>query len=82
MNATLTLNVEQRVIEQAEMYAHAHRISLAKLIEIYLKTLTRAETKTTQQITPLVESLTGVISSENVDNYKNDYHDYLAKKYL
>ncbi|GHT18982.1 hypothetical protein AGMMS4957_02290 [Bacteroidia bacterium] len=46
------------------------------------QTLTQAEKKKTQRITPLVKSFTGVISNGNVDNYKDDYHDYLAKKYL
>jgi hypothetical protein len=82
MNAVLTLNVEKSLIEQAEYYANTHNISLPKLIENYLKSLTRAEKKTKSAISPLVESLTGVIPNENIENYKQEYQNYLAEKYL
>jgi hypothetical protein len=83
MNTTLTLNVEESIVEQAEIYASAHNISLPKLIENYLKSLAHKKEKTKSIIiSPLVESLTGVIPSEDVDNYKQEYQNYLIKKYV
>lgn len=79
MNTKLTLNLDKGVIEQAKSYAKNNRVSLSKLIENYLDSITkRADQKS--NISPLVESLTGVIPSENYDD-KKDYKDYLFKKY-
>ena len=79
MNTKLTLNLDKRVIEQAKSYAKNNQTSLSKLIENYLNSLTKT-TEKKSDISPLVESLTGVIPSGNYDD-KKDYEDYLAKKY-
>ncbi|MBK9254997.1 MAG: hypothetical protein IPM42_05875 [Saprospiraceae bacterium] len=79
MNTKLTLNIDKGIIDQAKSYAKDNRISLSKLIENYLDSLTkRSERKS--KISPLVESLTGVIPSGNYDD-KKDYKDYLSEKY-
>lgn len=79
MNTKLTLNIDEQVIEEAKFYAKNNSVSLSKLIENYLLSLTKRNTKETK-ISPLVESLTGVISLESAD-YKKEYSDYLSKKY-
>ena len=80
MNTKLTLNLNKGVIEQAKSYAKENSVSLSKLIESYLDSLTtRSEKKS--KISPLVKSLTGVIPSRDYDD-KEDYKDYLSKKYL
>ena len=79
MNTKLTLNIDQNVIEEAKSYAKNNSVSLSKLIENYLFSLTKKNNHTTK-VSPLVESLTGVISLES-DDYKKEYADYLAKKY-
>ena len=79
MNTKLTLNIDQNVIEEAKTYAKNNNVSLSKLIENYLFSLTKKNNPTTKE-SPLVESLTGVISLESED-YKKEYADYLAKKY-
>ncbi|MBP6127646.1 DUF6364 family protein [Flavobacterium sp.] len=79
MNTKLTLNIDDNVIEEAKSYAKNNSISLSKLIENYLLSLTNKKSKTTK-VSPLVESLTGVVSLENAD-YKKEYSDYLSKKY-
>lgn len=78
MNTKLTLNVDKTIIEQAKTYAKQHRLSLSKLIENYLNSLTREPDL--RRVSPLVESLTGVIPNE-VSEDKKDYSDYLSKKY-
>lgn len=80
MNTKLTLNLDKGVIEQAKSYAKNNRISLSKLIESYLDSLTKRSDKKSN-ISPLVESLTGVIPTRNYDDQK-DYKDYLSEKYL
>ena len=79
MNTKLTLNIDDNVIEDAKSYAKNNSISLSKLIENYLLSLTKKKTKTTK-VSPLVESLTGVVSLENAD-YKKEYSEHLMNKY-
>lgn len=79
MNTKLTLNIDQNVIEEAKFYAKNNSVSLSKLIENYLLSLTKKNTEKAK-VSPLVESLTGVISLESSD-YKKEYSEYLSKKY-
>ena len=80
MDTKLTLNVDKNVIEQAKEYAKDHQISLSRLIESYLSSLV-AKNDRKIEITPLVESLSGVIELENDFNYKESFTDYLIEKY-
>lgn len=80
MNTKLTLNLNKNIIEGAKNYAKRHKVSLSKLIENYLNSLTKKEEKGIK-VSPLVESLTGVIPNETEADYKKGYHDYLNEKY-
>ena len=79
MNTKLTLNINQDIIEEAKSYAKNNSVSLSKLIENYLQSLTKKNAEK-PKVSALVESLTGVISLES-DDYKKEYSDYLSKKY-
>ncbi len=79
MNTKLTLNLNKTIIESAKDYAKNHKMSLSKLIENYLNSITKKE-NSIDDVSPLVESLTGVIPYENT-NYKKEYQDFLNKKY-
>lgn len=78
MNTKLTLNLDKKIIEDAKSYAKENEVSLSKLIENYLSSLTKDSDKKIK-VSPLVESLTGVISSD-IDERKS-YRDYLSEKY-
>lgn len=78
MNTKLTLNVDQSIVEEAKLYASYNKVSLSKLVENYLQSLTKQETKK-RKVSPLVESLTGIIPE--LKDYKKGYGDYLTKKY-
>ena len=80
MNTKLTLNVDKAVIEKAKEYAKSQKISLSRLIESYLDSLTSKKSKDVE-ITPLVKSLSGVIKLDKNFNYKEAYTDYLIEKY-
>jgi len=80
MDKKLTLSLDKAIIESAKSYAKSNNISLSKLIESYLATLTE-EKKNSTEITPLVESLSGVISLNEDYDVKDDYTDYLIEKY-
>jgi len=81
MDKKLTLSLNDNIIETAKHYAKSNNISLSKLIESYLGSLTKKEQKKENQITPLVKSLSGVISIDDDFNVKDDYTQYLIEKY-
>ena len=82
METKLTLRLNDSVIERAKIYAKSQRISLSKMIESYLDSLTREKNSDNKIIiTPLVESLSGVIDLPADFDYKNEYADYLSEKY-
>ena len=78
MNTKLTLNLNKEIIEEAKTYARSQSVSLSKLIENYLQSLTR-ESKKESTVSPLVESLTGIIPSDL--NEREEYRDYIDQKY-
>lgn len=80
MDTKLTLNVDKAVIERAKEYARSQKISLSRLIESYLDSLTSKKSKDIE-ITPLVKSLSGVIKLDKDFDYKEAYTDYLLEKY-
>lgn len=82
MNTKLTLKLDGNVIDRAKKYAQSHRISLSRMIEAYLDSVTKPYLKTEKPlITPLVESLTGVMDLPADFDYKKEYRDFLEEKY-
>ncbi len=80
MNTKLTLNLNKSIIESAKDYAKENSVSLSKLIENYLSSLTKKQQKEIK-VSPLVESLTGIIPTETDQKNNDDYYEYLNKKY-
>ena len=81
MNTKLTLKLNKQVILRAKIYARKQNTSLSKMVESHLNSVTGRKSKDIE-ITPLVESLSGVISLANNYDYKSDYKKDLNKKYL
>jgi len=80
MDSKLTLKLNKEIIEKAKLYAESKRISLSRLIESYLQLLIKEEINK-EPISPLVESLSGVIDLPADYNEKEDYSKYLIEKY-
>ncbi len=80
MDTKLTLSLDKSVIEQAKKYAKSNKTSLSKLIESYLASLNKRK-EHSQEITPLVESLSGVIDLNNAENITDNYGNFLIEKY-
>jgi len=80
MDKKLTLSLNEGVIEMAKNYAKQSNTSLSKLIESYLASLTQQK-GSRNNITPLVKSLSGVISIDNDFDVKDEYAKYLIEKY-
>lgn len=80
MDTKLTLKLDKEIINRAKDYAESKKISLSKLIESYLQLLTK-ESLSKDKISPLVESLSGVIELPTKHDDKDDYANYLTDKY-
>ncbi|RYY06346.1 MAG: hypothetical protein EOP43_06640 [Sphingobacteriaceae bacterium] len=82
MDAKLTLKLNQKVIEKAKSYATEKHLSLSRLIENYLNSLTTdSKGEDEIEISPFVKSLsTGVKIPADFDD-KKEYQSHLSKKY-
>lgn len=80
MDKKLTLSLNQGIIDNAKLYAKSNNISLSKLIEAYLSSLTR-KTGVKSEITPLVQSISGVIEVPNDYNERKAYSEHVEEKY-
>lgn len=84
MDTKLTLKLDESVIERAKKYASTKKVSLSRLIENYLDSITLEDKNTDFEISPFVKSIsTGKNISDNKDwkELRKDYSDYLDKKY-
>ncbi len=79
MDTKLTLKLSHTVIEKAKTYAKKENTSLSQLIESYLGLL--VEPENSQEITPLVKSISGVIDLPKNFDHKKDYKKHLLNKY-
>jgi len=81
MDTKLTLSLNKSIIEQAKLYAKSNDISLSRLIESYLKSLTTEKDTNDLEISPFVKSIsTGINMPTDID-YKKEYTDHLMQKY-
>jgi hypothetical protein len=80
MDTKLTIKLDDDVISRAKRYAKHRKTSLSKMIESYLDSVTKPNSKKIE-ITPLVKSLSGVITLTDDYDYKKDYADHLTSKY-
>lgn len=79
MDTKLTLKLDEDIIEKAKLYARKKNTSLSQLVESYLNLLTQEQTA--PEITPLVKSLSGVISLSHAADPKSEYKKRIIKKY-
>lgn len=83
MDSKLTLKLNENVIERAKKYATSRELSLSRLIENYLDSITQ-EQNDDFEISPFVKSISsGKSIPADVDwkNSREDYIEYLDQKY-
>ena len=81
MDTKLTLKLNQRIIEKAKEYASDKKMSLSRIVEAYLQSLTTDNNTSEFEISPFVKSIaTGTEIPTDLD-YKKEYSDFLIKKY-
>jgi hypothetical protein len=71
METKLTLKMDKAVILSAKEYAERNHRSLSRLVENYFQYLTLTHTPK-KKYSPLVESLTGIISEEEAEEWARD----------
>jgi hypothetical protein len=80
MDSKLTLKLNGSVIERAKKYASGRNLSLSRLIENYLDSLTQ-EKEDEFDISPFVRSISSGKTIPADFDYKKEYVDHLEKKY-
>lgn len=78
MKTKLTLSLDKNIINEAKKYAKFRHKSVSKMIENYLKNI--IDIKEEDELSPIVNELAGSVKNINI-NLKDDYSDYLIKKY-
>ncbi|WP_034917144.1 DUF6364 family protein [Gillisia sp. CAL575] len=81
MDTKLTLKLNQEIIERAKEYASDKKMSLSRIVESYLQSLTMDKKDLDFPISPFVRSLaTGTKIPIDLD-YRKEYSDQLLEKY-
>lgn len=84
MDTKLTLKLDKSVIEKAKEYASSQNVSLSRIVESYLKSLTIQKDQSDEhdiQISPYVKSISSGVSIPADLDYKTEYSRYLTEKY-
>lgn len=81
MDAKLTLKLDSEVIEKAKAYAERRGVSLSRLVESYFAGLTRGGPVSEEPATGVVAELEGLLAGLEIEDEKDEYVDYLIRKY-
>ena len=81
MDTKLTLKLDQEIIEKAKHYASEKKLSLSRIVENYLNSLTSDKTNNDIQISPFIKSLSSGISIPADYDYKKERAEYLEQKH-
>lgn len=80
MQTKLTLRLEDHLIEQAKKYAAQAGKSVSQIVAEYFKLLTTEKSRRTPPVTPITQSLRGLLRGSNLD--EKNYKKYLEGKHL
>lgn len=79
MQTKLTLRLEDHLIEQAKFYAAQAGKSVSQIVAEYFKLLTAQNLKSSSPVTPITQSLRGLLRESKLD--EEDYKKYLEEKH-
>ena len=86
MNTKITLNIDNNIIEQAKIYAKSKKISISKLVEEYLYSISINTPKKSDnyKLSPITSELLGMIKQNNNSDldYNKILEQSLEEKYL
>lgn len=81
MDTKLTLKLNQKVIEKAKKYASNKNMSLSRIVESYLQSLTSESSKDEFDISPFVKSMATGVQLPTDLNSKKEYSEHLLEKH-
>lgn len=79
-NVKLTLNIEDSIISKAKDYAKQKNVSLSKIVEHYLATLSDESVKPAK-VSSWVKDLVAVKKPTPDFDHKSLYRDHILEKY-
>jgi len=79
MRTKLTLRIDEELIERAKLYARQSGKSVSQLVSGYFQTLPQPERTRPRPLTPIVESLRGVLAGSGLD--EEDYRRHLKRRH-
>lgn len=83
MDTKLTLKLNQEIIEKAKQYAADKKLSLSRLIENYLNSITSGNSSGNEiEISPFVKSLSSKTNIPSDYDYKKEYANHLENKHI
>jgi hypothetical protein len=80
MQTKLTLRIDDELIDRAKSYARRSGKSVSQLVSDYLEMLPEPGLRQPRPLTPIVESLRGVLAGSGLD--EADYRRHLEEKHL
>ena len=81
MDTKLTLKLDKEAIEQAKRYAERRGLSLSRVVESYFLRLAQSEEPSREKLTGVVAELAGVLKGAKIGDPREEYTEYLRKKY-
>ena len=83
METTLTINIDQNVVDSAEIYAKYTQKSISQLVEEYLVSISSKKTNDTDiSLGPITRQLAGIIEIEDDTSRRELLEEALLEKYL
>lgn len=76
MDTKLTLKLDSEIISETKSYAKDHNSSLSRLVEKFLRNLTRQNGE--KMTSPLVQELSGIMEKRQLTD-ETDRYKYLMK---
>ena len=82
MGTILTLNIDQNVVDKAEIYAKHSKKTVSQLVEEYLLSISSRSKNDNIQLGVITSQLAGIIELDDNINYKELLADTLMEKYI
>lgn len=79
MTTKLTLSIDPEDIRSAKRYAARRKTSLSKLVQGYLRRISREEE--TESSTPILDRLKGILSGSGIEDPVEEHRAYLVEKH-
>jgi hypothetical protein len=80
MNTKLTLSMDEQVIKKTKAYARSRRVSISRLVESYLRSLSTEVDQGRIELAPITRTMTGMVSRGKRST--RAYKDILAEALL